>query len=86
MLLLLSGLGSLIGLGGMLFGVTARSDLRRMLGLRLLQVGWGASSILMIVDGFLAPAPGSLFFGFALLVAATGVTAIQPKPGAEPQG
>lgn len=70
---------AIIGMVGLAVGLTSRSPQGRTRGLWILRLGFGGAGALAIVGSFLGGDPQGWWYGLALLVVATGVTAILPR-------
>ena len=69
----------LLGLVGMIAGVTTHSETRRRLGLSALRGGMCVAGLLLIMTSAIAAEPSDAFYGLLLLVFGTGVTDISPR-------
>jgi hypothetical protein len=74
-----SAVAALTGFVGIIYGATGTSDRRRLIGLRLCQIGMTSAGLVMIAAGLMSPQPTDAVFGLLLLAFGTGVTAIGGK-------
>ena len=77
--LLVAAVAALVGLGGLVYGVTGRAEARRRLGLRLCWGGMVVAGLAMTGGALVSPDKTDAIYGLLLLVFASGVTAIGPK-------
>jgi hypothetical protein len=77
-LTIMAGVFVTIGLGGLIWGVTGRTEARRKQGLRMLQTGMAAGGACLMLKGFSGDTE-SIIYGATLLVFSTAVTGIGPK-------
>lgn len=68
--------GIVVAAFGLVFGITGKTEGRRLAGLRILQVGMGIGGLALIGGAFLGGDGEDAVYGLLLLLFGTGVTAI----------
>lgn len=77
-LTILAGVFVSLGFGGVIWGVTGRTEVRRKQGLWVLRIGMVLGGIFLSLKGFFGDI-GAIIYGMMLLVFGTAVTDLGPK-------